>query len=91
MDMRPVSSHACRARMNPIAANMTAACTLCGQLRPTDCHQRMNPMQAIETLIDDAFERRNALTQAEIETHLRPAIDQVLDLLESGERRAAGR
>ncbi|HZY34815.1 MAG TPA: 2,3,4,5-tetrahydropyridine-2,6-dicarboxylate N-succinyltransferase, partial [Rhodanobacter sp.] len=46
-------------------------------------------MQAIETLIDDAFERRNALTQAEIETHLRPAIDQVLDLLESGERRVA--
>ncbi|NMW25168.1 2,3,4,5-tetrahydropyridine-2,6-dicarboxylate N-succinyltransferase, partial [Rhodanobacter denitrificans] len=46
-------------------------------------------MQAIETLIDDAFERRNALTQAEIDTHLRPAIDQVLDLLESGERRVA--
>ncbi|MEY2115825.1 MULTISPECIES: 2,3,4,5-tetrahydropyridine-2,6-dicarboxylate N-succinyltransferase [Rhodanobacter] len=53
------------------------------------CHRRTSPMQAIETLIDDAFERRNALTQAEIETHLRPAIDQVLDLLESGERRVA--
>jgi 2,3,4,5-tetrahydropyridine-2-carboxylate N-succinyltransferase len=46
-------------------------------------------MQAIETLIDDAFERRNTLTQAEVETHLRPAIGQVLDLLESGERRVA--
>jgi 2,3,4,5-tetrahydropyridine-2-carboxylate N-succinyltransferase len=46
-------------------------------------------MQAIETLIDAAFERRSELTQAEIETHLRPAIGQVLDLLESGERRVA--
>src|SRR3546814_13510191 len=46
-------------------------------------------MQSIETLIDDAFERRNALTQTEIETHLRPAVNQVLDLLESGERRVA--
>jgi 2,3,4,5-tetrahydropyridine-2-carboxylate N-succinyltransferase len=41
-------------------------------------------MQAIETLIDAAFERRNELTHAEIETHLRPAIGQVLSLLESG-------
>ena len=46
-------------------------------------------MQAIETLIDDAFERRHALTQSEIESHLRPAVGQVLDLLESGERRVA--
>ena len=46
-------------------------------------------MQSIESLIDDAFERRNELTQAEIETHLRPAIGQVLDLLESGEHRVA--
>ena len=46
-------------------------------------------MQSIESLIDDAFERRNELTQAEVETHLRPALSQVLDLLESGERRVA--
>jgi len=46
-------------------------------------------MQSIESLIDDAFERRNELTQAEVETHLRPALGQVLDLLESGERRVA--
>jgi 2,3,4,5-tetrahydropyridine-2,6-dicarboxylate N-succinyltransferase len=46
-------------------------------------------MQTIETLIDDAFERRNALGQSEIETRLRPALDQVLELLESGERRVA--
>ena len=46
-------------------------------------------MQTLETLIDDAFERRNDLTQTEIESHLRPAVDQVLDLLESGERRVA--
>lgn len=46
-------------------------------------------MQSIETLINDAFERRNDLTQSEIETHLRPALTQVMDLLESGEQRVA--
>ena len=46
-------------------------------------------MQSIENLINDAFERRNDLTQAEIETHLRPALTQVMDLLESGEQRVA--
>ena len=46
-------------------------------------------MQSIESLIDDAFGRRDELTQAEVETHLRPALNQVLDLLESGERRVA--
>ncbi|TAM23672.1 MAG: 2,3,4,5-tetrahydropyridine-2,6-dicarboxylate N-succinyltransferase, partial [Rhodanobacter sp.] len=46
-------------------------------------------MQSIESLIDNAFERRNELTQSEIETHLRPAVSQVIELLESGERRVA--
>jgi 2,3,4,5-tetrahydropyridine-2-carboxylate N-succinyltransferase len=46
-------------------------------------------MQAIETLINDAFERRNELTATEIENQLRPAVGQVIDLLESGERRVA--
>jgi 2,3,4,5-tetrahydropyridine-2-carboxylate N-succinyltransferase len=46
-------------------------------------------MQTLESLIDDAFERRNELTQNEIEASLRPAVDQVLDLLETGERRVA--
>jgi 2,3,4,5-tetrahydropyridine-2-carboxylate N-succinyltransferase len=46
-------------------------------------------MQQLASLIDDAFERRASLTQGEIETHLRPAIGQVLDLLESGELRVA--
>ncbi|HEX5306618.1 MAG TPA: 2,3,4,5-tetrahydropyridine-2,6-dicarboxylate N-succinyltransferase [Dyella sp.] len=46
-------------------------------------------MQQLASLIDDAFERRAALTQSEIETHLRPAVGQVLDLLESGELRVA--
>ncbi|KGI77814.1 2,3,4,5-tetrahydropyridine-2,6-dicarboxylate N-succinyltransferase [Oleiagrimonas soli] len=48
-------------------------------------------MSSIEALIDDAFERRNELTQSEIETHIRPAVEQALDLLESGERRVATR
>ncbi|MEO7050884.1 MAG: 2,3,4,5-tetrahydropyridine-2,6-dicarboxylate N-succinyltransferase [Rhodanobacter sp.] len=46
-------------------------------------------MQSIETLIDDAFERRDELTRTEIETDLRPALEKVLDLLESGARRVA--
>jgi 2,3,4,5-tetrahydropyridine-2,6-dicarboxylate N-succinyltransferase len=46
-------------------------------------------MQSMESLINDAFERRSDLTQSEIETHLRPALGQVLDLLESGEQRVA--
>jgi 2,3,4,5-tetrahydropyridine-2,6-dicarboxylate N-succinyltransferase len=46
-------------------------------------------MQMLETLIDSAWERRADLTQSEIETHLRPAIEQTLELLESGERRVA--
>jgi 2,3,4,5-tetrahydropyridine-2,6-dicarboxylate N-succinyltransferase len=46
-------------------------------------------MQSIESLINDAFERRNDLSQSEIETHLRPALGQVMDLLESGEQRVA--
>jgi 2,3,4,5-tetrahydropyridine-2-carboxylate N-succinyltransferase len=46
-------------------------------------------MEQLETLIDSAWERRAELSQSEIETHLRPAIEQTLDLLESGERRVA--
>ena len=46
-------------------------------------------MQTIQSLIEDAFERRNDLTQADIDTHLRPAVEQVIELLESGERRVA--
>lgn len=46
-------------------------------------------MSSIQTLIEDAFERRASLSQSEIETHLRPAVGQVLDLLESGELRVA--
>jgi 2,3,4,5-tetrahydropyridine-2-carboxylate N-succinyltransferase len=46
-------------------------------------------MQTLETTIDDAWERRADLSQTEIESHLRPAVEQALDLLESGERRVA--
>jgi 2,3,4,5-tetrahydropyridine-2,6-dicarboxylate N-succinyltransferase len=46
-------------------------------------------MERLETLIDTAWARRAELTQAEIQTHLRPAIEQTLELLESGECRVA--
>ena len=46
-------------------------------------------MEQLESLIDSAWDRRAELTQVEIETHLRPEIEQTLDLLESGERRVA--
>ncbi|HEY9513719.1 MAG TPA: 2,3,4,5-tetrahydropyridine-2,6-dicarboxylate N-succinyltransferase, partial [Rhodanobacter sp.] len=46
-------------------------------------------MSDLETLINAAFERRDVLTASEIEDQLRPALEQVLDLLESGARRVA--
>ncbi|MCE5232118.1 MAG: 2,3,4,5-tetrahydropyridine-2,6-dicarboxylate N-succinyltransferase [Xanthomonadaceae bacterium] len=46
-------------------------------------------MQELESLIDDAWERRAALGQTEIDAHLRPALERVLELLERGERRVA--
>ena len=46
-------------------------------------------MQAIETLINDAFERRGELSQNEIDGQVRPAVERVLELLETGERRVA--
>jgi 2,3,4,5-tetrahydropyridine-2,6-dicarboxylate N-succinyltransferase len=46
-------------------------------------------MSSIEALIDDAFERRNELTPDEIEREIRPAVEQALDLLESGRARVA--
>jgi 2,3,4,5-tetrahydropyridine-2-carboxylate N-succinyltransferase len=49
----------------------------------------MMPMQAMESLIDDAFARRDTLTSVEIETRLRPAVEQIIDRLESGEYRVA--
>jgi 2,3,4,5-tetrahydropyridine-2-carboxylate N-succinyltransferase len=46
-------------------------------------------LSSLESLVDDAFERRNALAPTEIDTHLAPALQQVLDRLESGELRVA--
>ncbi|MEO7430967.1 MAG: 2,3,4,5-tetrahydropyridine-2,6-dicarboxylate N-succinyltransferase [Dokdonella sp.] len=46
-------------------------------------------MHAHQSLIDDAWERRNALSEAEISSTLRPAIEQVLDALEGGHTRVA--
>jgi len=46
-------------------------------------------MSSHETLIDDAWERRNALADDEISNRLRPAIEQILDRLESGASRVA--
>lgn len=46
-------------------------------------------MTNIEYLIDDAFERRNEISTSEIESSLRPAVEQTMGLLESGELRVA--
>jgi 2,3,4,5-tetrahydropyridine-2-carboxylate N-succinyltransferase len=46
-------------------------------------------MPSLDTLIDDAFERCNELSQSEIESRLRPALAQVMELLEAGEQRVA--
>ncbi len=46
-------------------------------------------MQALETQIESAWERRAELGEPEISQQLRPVIERVLDLLESGECRVA--
>ncbi|MEO7063128.1 MAG: 2,3,4,5-tetrahydropyridine-2,6-dicarboxylate N-succinyltransferase [Dokdonella sp.] len=46
-------------------------------------------MQSNESLIDDAWERRAALDDAEVETTLRPAIEGILNALEAGTVRVA--
>jgi 2,3,4,5-tetrahydropyridine-2-carboxylate N-succinyltransferase len=46
-------------------------------------------MHRFESIIDSAWERRTALDGKEIESTIRPAIDGVLDGLESGELRVA--
>jgi 2,3,4,5-tetrahydropyridine-2-carboxylate N-succinyltransferase len=46
-------------------------------------------MSSHESLIDDAWERRSALADDEISERLRPAIEQILDRLESGASRVA--
>ncbi len=48
-------------------------------------------MPAIENLIESAWDRRAELASAEIESDLRPAIEQALDGLESGALRVAER
>lgn len=46
-------------------------------------------MSSYEALIDDAWERRAALSEDEVADSLRPAIENILDQLESGEVRVA--
>jgi 2,3,4,5-tetrahydropyridine-2,6-dicarboxylate N-succinyltransferase len=46
-------------------------------------------MHRFESVIDSAWERRASLDEKDIESSLRPAIDHVLDGLESGELRVA--
>ncbi|HEX3897200.1 MAG TPA: 2,3,4,5-tetrahydropyridine-2,6-dicarboxylate N-succinyltransferase [Rudaea sp.] len=46
-------------------------------------------MHRFESVIDSAWERRSALSEKEIESAIRPAIESVLDGLESGELRVA--
>jgi 2,3,4,5-tetrahydropyridine-2-carboxylate N-succinyltransferase len=46
-------------------------------------------MHALESLIDSAWERRAEVGQDEMEQSIRPAVEQVMDLLESGEARVA--
>ena len=46
-------------------------------------------MQAIESLIDAAWERRAELDAAQVERELRPAVERVMDALEAGALRVA--
>ena len=46
-------------------------------------------MPSLDTLIESAWERRSELTEQEISSDIRPAVESALDLLESGEARVA--
>lgn len=48
-------------------------------------------MKDLETIIVEAFERRNEITPQHADPKLRDAVERVLDLLESGEARVAQR
>ena len=45
--------------------------------------------EQLQAIIEDAFERRAALTAAEIEGSTRPAVEEAIELLESGKARVA--
>ncbi len=45
--------------------------------------------EQLQAIIEDAFERRATLTAAEIEGSTRPAVEEAIDLLESGKARVA--
>ncbi|MET0229941.1 MAG: 2,3,4,5-tetrahydropyridine-2,6-dicarboxylate N-succinyltransferase, partial [Rhodanobacteraceae bacterium] len=58
-------------------------------LRRDDEVGTLRHMTDLEPLIDDAWNRRADLSKSEIDSTLRPAIDRVLDALESGGVRVA--
>jgi 2,3,4,5-tetrahydropyridine-2-carboxylate N-succinyltransferase len=58
-------------------------------LRRDDKLEIPRHMTDLEPLIDDAWNRRAELSKPEIESTLKPAIDRVLDALESGSVRVA--
>lgn len=49
----------------------------------------MPNIETLRPLIEDAFERRAALTNEEINSAVKPAVEQVMSLLESGQARVA--
>ncbi|WP_425602582.1 2,3,4,5-tetrahydropyridine-2,6-dicarboxylate N-succinyltransferase [Luteibacter flocculans] len=98
MRASPRSANVSRTSSNsPIAATPRYRPTIgrscgracCGISAPKAPGFPLMQMQTLESIIDDAFERRASLTQNEMEGDLREAVEQVLNLLESGERRVA--
>ncbi len=51
--------------------------------------KRKNPDDQLQSIIEDAFERRATLSLAEIEGSTKPAVEEAIALLESGKARVA--
>ncbi len=51
--------------------------------------RKKSNIEQLQAIIEDAFERRASLTAAEIEGSTRPAVEEAIDLLESGKARVA--
>src|SRR5690606_1846145 len=58
-------------------------------METADMARKKPSTEQLQASIEDAFERRATLTAAEIEGSTRPAVEEAIDLLESGKARVA--
>jgi len=67
----------------PVGGNPT------GQFPPRKAYYQGKNMKDLQTIIDEAFERRADITPRNVEPHLKDGIAQVVDMLDKGQLRVA--